>query len=101
MTQETSAELLEIENKISKLDDRLNELSKVIWEKTKASLKGMEKGIFESYEGWERRREKVESEIEDLENMQNKLERELSTLEERKKQLNEELFAGLDESDDF
>ena len=101
MSQDASTELLEIENKISKIDDKLNELSKLIWEKNKASLKNCQKGMFESYESWEARREKEDREIDDLEKVQTQLERELSTLEARKKQLNEELFAGLDESDDF
>ena len=101
MSQDASAELLEIENQISKIDDKLDELSKLIWEKNKASLKNCQKGTFESYEKWEARREKEDQEIEDLEKIQNQLERELSILDARKKQLNEELFGGLDESDDF
>lgn len=101
MSQEASAALLEVENKISKVDDKLNELSKVIWEKNKASMKTLQKGMFESYDSWAARREKEDREIDDLEKVQNQLENELSTLETRKKQLNEEIFGGMDESDDF
>lgn len=101
MSQDITAELLEIENQISTIDDKLNELSTLLWEKSKASLKNVEKGIFESYERWEKRREKEELEIDNLEEKQNKLEKELASLEARKKQINEELFGGLDESDDF
>lgn len=104
MSQDASAELLEIENKISKLQDKIDNLEDIISNKWD-EVDNMRKGVFESHEKFFDRQQKAQSDMFRFEREKNErineFKKEISELEIRKKNLNEQLFAGLDESDDF
>ena len=104
MTQEASAELLEIENKISKVQERIERIEDLISEKWDVSG-NMTKGVFESDEKFYKRFDQAEEVARNFERAKtpelNTYRQELKQLEGQKQQLNQQLFAGLDESDDF
>lgn len=104
MSQEASAELLEIENKISKVQERIERIEDLVNEKWDVSG-SMTKGIFESDEKFYKRFDQAEEVARNFERAKtpelNTYRQELKQLEGQKQQLNERLFAGLDESDDF
>lgn len=104
MTQEASAELLEIENKISKVQERIETIEDLINDKWDVSG-SMTKGVFESDEKFYKRFDQAEEVARNFERAKtpelNTYRQELKQLEGKKQQLNERLFAGLDESDDF
>ena len=104
MSHDASAELLEIENQISKLQDKIENLEDIIDQKDD-EVSRIKKGTFESHESYLERYERSEMAFLKFRNEKNayikEMKQEISDLEARKKQLNEELFGGLDESDDF
>ncbi len=104
MSQDASAELLEIENKISKIEERIERIEDLIQEKwdEESSVK---KKMFESFDDFNDRQNAIYFKAVEFDRIKSQeikdLKKEISDLEARKKQLNEELFAGLDDSDDF
>src|SRR5690606_24074906 len=104
MSQDTSAELLEIENKISKIEERIERIEDLIQEKwdEESSVK---KKMFESFDDFNDRQNDIYFKAVEFDRIKSQeiqdLKQQISDLEVRKKQLNEELFAGLDASDDF
>ena len=104
MSQDLSAELLEIENQISKLQDKIDNLEDLI-DKKDDEVSRMKKGTFESHESFMDKMERAERNFLQFRNEKNayikEMKQEIANFEARKKQLNDELFGGLDESDDF
>jgi chromosome segregation ATPase len=104
MSQELSAELLEIENKIGKLESKIEEVEESINEKYDAYSR-LKKGTFESYDSFEARSSKAESAFRQYDQRQTayikEMRKDVTDLQERKKKINEQLYAGLDESEDF
>ena len=104
MSQDASVELLEIENKISKIEERIERIEDLIQEKwdEESSVK---KKMFESFDDFNDRQNAIYFKAVEFDRIKSQeikdMKQEISDLEARKKQLNEELFAGLDESDDF
>ncbi len=104
MSQDASAELLEIENKISKIEERIERIEDLIQEKwdEESSVK---KKMFESFGDFNDRQNAIYFKAVEFDRIKSQeikdLKQEISDFEARKKQLNEELFAGLDDSDDF
>ncbi|MDU4393483.1 MAG: hypothetical protein E7I55_05780 [Acinetobacter ursingii] len=104
MSKDASAELLEIENKISKIQERIERLEDYISEKWDEA-NSIKKKMFESFDDFNERDNAAYSRAVEFERVKqqeiNQDKQEISQLEKRKKQLNDQLFAGLDESDDF
>lgn len=104
MSQDASAELLEIENKITRVEERIERIEDLINEKWDIPAR-MTKGTFESDARYYKRFDEADEAARNFERAKtpelNQHREELKQLQERKKQLNDQLFAGLDESDDF
>ena len=104
MSKDASAELLEIENKISKIQERIERLEDYISDKWDEA-NSIKKKMFESFDDFNERDNAAYSRAVEFERVKqqeiNQDKQEINQLEKRKKQLNDQLFAGLDESDDF
>lgn len=102
MSQELTAELLDIENKIGKLEANIDRIEDIAWKKSGVHV---ERRFFESLESYLERSSKADDEQEKYEqSWQPQIDdwkKQIKDLEERKKQINEQLFAGMDESEDF
>ena len=104
----TRNELMDIlgckENKISKIEERIERIEDLIQEKwdEESSVK---KKMFESFDDFNDRQNAIYFKAVEFDRIKSQeiqdLKQQISDLEVRKKQLNEELFAGLDASDDF
>ena len=88
MNQEASVELLDIENKISKLQDKIDNLENIISDKW-SEVDSMRKGAFESHEKFFDKQQKAQDAMFRFEREKNEqikeFKKEISELETRKK----------------
>jgi chromosome segregation ATPase len=99
-----SAVLLDIENELSKLRDRLDELLDQLDEKERECT--VEQRIFESLDSYCNRIEKADRILQDYRRTKapqiEEVSKKIKSLEERKVQLNKQLFGDFDkDSEDF
>ena len=104
MSNEITNEFLEIEKEIFRINERIERLESYIDEKWDEANK-VKQRFLESWESFNDRYNNAHNAANKFDQQKtkeiNEEKERISKLEARKKQLNEELFAGLDESDDF